>query len=64
MCLRMAASLRDELEVLADVHHMSVNRYCVHVLTELAVKAKGLSQEVPVETGTTQQKKALAAAGV
>ena len=64
MTCRMAASLREELEVLAAIHHMTVNRYCVHVLTEHAVRAKGLSQEVSIHKSATQQEKALAAAGV
>ena len=44
--LRYAAALREELEALAAIHHCSVNQYAVRVLTEHAVRAKGLSQPV------------------
>ena len=60
----MAASLREELEVLAAVHHMTVNRYCVHVLTEHAVKAKGFNPETSIREAIAEQAKVPAAAGV
>ena len=53
--LRCAAALREELEALAAIHHCTVNQYCIRVLTDHAVRAKGLSQALAKQNAMQAQ---------